>query len=76
MWIDTSSVFIDKFTPNDEMLMKAKINFTGTVVGSHPNVLKFLGAVVGDDRSKLLKLFGNHREISVNSVCVFVFVFF
>ncbi|XP_060598183.1 uncharacterized protein LOC132751969 isoform X2 [Ruditapes philippinarum] len=40
----------DKFTPNDEMLMKAKINFTGTVVGSHPNVLKFLGAVVGDDR--------------------------
>ncbi|XP_060598180.1 uncharacterized protein LOC132751968 isoform X3 [Ruditapes philippinarum] len=40
----------DKFTPNDEMLMRAKINFTGTVVGSHPNVLKFLGAVVGDEQ--------------------------
>ena len=35
------------------MLMRAKINFTGTVVGDHPNVLKFLGAVVGDDQSKL-----------------------
>ncbi|XP_045170153.2 uncharacterized protein LOC123532684 isoform X7 [Mercenaria mercenaria] len=40
----------EKFTPDDEMLMRAKINFTGTVVGEHPNVLKFLGAVVGDDQ--------------------------
>lgn len=31
--------------------MKAKINFTGTVVGDHPNVLKFLGAVTGDEAS-------------------------
>lgn len=36
------------FKENDEILMKAKINFTATVVGSHPNVLKFMGAVVDD----------------------------
>ena len=31
--------------------MKAKINFTGGNVGEHPNVLKFIGAVVHDDAS-------------------------
>jgi hypothetical protein len=31
--------------------MKAKINFTGSKVGEHPNVLKFIGAVVHDDAS-------------------------
>ncbi|XP_060601820.1 uncharacterized protein LOC132755046 [Ruditapes philippinarum] len=39
----------ERFTPEDELLMKAKINFTGEKVGSHPNVLKFIGAVVHDD---------------------------
>ncbi|KAK3603161.1 hypothetical protein CHS0354_042994 [Potamilus streckersoni] len=29
--------------------MKAKINFLGTKVGSHPNILKFVGAVLYDD---------------------------
>ena len=34
------------------MLMKAKINFTATVVGNHPNVIKFIGAVVEDHASE------------------------
>ena len=42
----------DNFTEGDETLMKAKINFTATVVGSHPNVVKFIGAVVDDPASK------------------------
>jgi hypothetical protein len=33
--------------------MKAKINFTGEKVGSHPNVLKFIGAVVNEDACRL-----------------------
>ncbi|XP_053381408.1 uncharacterized protein LOC128549125 isoform X2 [Mercenaria mercenaria] len=37
------------FTPDDELLMKAKINFTGEMVGEHPNILKFIGAVISDD---------------------------
>ena len=32
--------------------MKAKINFTATVVGDHPNIVKFIGAVVNDAGSK------------------------
>ncbi|XP_053393446.1 uncharacterized protein LOC123564849 [Mercenaria mercenaria] len=39
----------ERFTPEDELLMKAKINFTGGRIGDHPNVLKFVGAVVSDD---------------------------
>ena len=42
----------DGFTEDDEHLMKAKINFTANVVGDHPNVLKFIGAVIGDHASK------------------------
>ena len=45
-------VFVEHFTSDDELLMKAKINFTGTKVGEHPNVLKFIGAVTSDDASK------------------------
>lgn len=36
------------FTEIDETLIKAKINFTATVVGDHPNIVKFIGAVVDD----------------------------
>ncbi|KAL3832342.1 hypothetical protein ACJMK2_023994 [Sinanodonta woodiana] len=36
-------------TNNDLQLMKAKINFLGTKVGSHPNILKFVGAVLSDE---------------------------
>ncbi|XP_060570888.1 angiopoietin-1 receptor-like [Ruditapes philippinarum] len=39
----------EQFTPEDESLMKAKINFTVEKVGSHSNVLEFIGAVVHDD---------------------------
>lgn len=39
----------ERFTQEDELLMKAKINFTREKVGQHPNVLKFIGAVVSDD---------------------------
>ena len=44
----------ENFSSEDETLMKAKINFTGTVAGEHPNVLKFIGAVVDDPASELL----------------------
>ncbi|KAK3603134.1 hypothetical protein CHS0354_042956 [Potamilus streckersoni] len=37
------------FTEKDKELMMAKINFTGTQVGNHPNVLKFIGAVIDDE---------------------------
>ena len=44
--------------------MKAKINFTATVVGDHPNVVKFIGAVVDDHARKnafiCLKLLGQY----------------
>ncbi|KAL3832082.1 hypothetical protein ACJMK2_023760 [Sinanodonta woodiana] len=33
----------------DKELMMAKINFTGTQLSDHPNVLKFIGAVLDDD---------------------------
>jgi len=33
--------------------MKAKINFLGSELGDHPNVLKFVGAVMNDPNSKL-----------------------
>lgn len=33
------------YTEKDLTLMRAKINFYGTEVGNHPNVLKFIGAV-------------------------------
>ncbi|XP_053393450.1 uncharacterized protein LOC123562440 isoform X2 [Mercenaria mercenaria] len=39
----------ERFTPEDALLMKAKINFTGDKVGDHPNILRFIGAVVSDD---------------------------
>lgn len=29
----------------DELVMKAKINFFATVVGSHPNIVEFIGSV-------------------------------
>ena len=44
--------FVEGFSESDMMLMKAKINFTATVVGNHPNVIKFVGAVVEDHASK------------------------
>ena len=44
--------FAESFSESDEMLMKAKINFTATVVGNHPNVVKFIGVVVEDHTSK------------------------
>ncbi|KAL3832344.1 hypothetical protein ACJMK2_023996 [Sinanodonta woodiana] len=37
------------FSEKDKELMMAKINFSGTQVGNHPNVLKFIGAVIDDD---------------------------
>ncbi|KAL4222693.1 hypothetical protein ACF0H5_018734 [Mactra antiquata] len=39
----------ENYSTDDELLMKAKINFTGQIVGDHPNVLKFVGAVISDD---------------------------
>ncbi|KAK3603169.1 hypothetical protein CHS0354_043002, partial [Potamilus streckersoni] len=37
------------FTDKDKELMMAKINFNGTQVGNHPNVLKFIGAVIDEE---------------------------
>ena len=36
------------YSKDDETMMMAKINFSGTQVGQHPNVINFLGAVIED----------------------------
>ncbi|KAK3603167.1 hypothetical protein CHS0354_042999 [Potamilus streckersoni] len=41
------------FSKNDKEMMMAKINFTGTKVGNHPNVLRFVGAVTDNEPCKL-----------------------
>ena len=33
-------------------MMNAKINFFGKEVGEHPNILRFLGAVIDNDACK------------------------
>ncbi|XP_052800641.1 uncharacterized protein LOC128231640 [Mya arenaria] len=38
----------EHFTKDDELLMKAKVNFSSDRVGDHPNVIKFVGAIVDD----------------------------
>ena len=54
MYIQTFNVYFSEgFSETDETLMKAKINFTATVVGDHPNIVKFIGAVVDDTGSTL-----------------------
>ncbi|WAQ93657.1 FER-like protein [Mya arenaria] len=35
----------EHFTKDDELLMKAKVNFSSDRVGDHPNVIKFVGAI-------------------------------
>jgi hypothetical protein len=42
---------VEGCSPQDELLMKAKINFSCTQVGHHINVLNFEGAVVSDSES-------------------------
>ncbi|KAK3600800.1 hypothetical protein CHS0354_020477 [Potamilus streckersoni] len=39
----------DSYSARDKELMMAKINFTGTQLADHPNVLKFFGAVLDDN---------------------------
>ncbi|XP_041368515.1 uncharacterized protein LOC121382899 [Gigantopelta aegis] len=39
----------DDHTEDDVLTMMAKINFAATKVGEHPNILRFLGAVVDND---------------------------
>ena len=51
------------------MLMKAKINFTATIVGKHPNVVKFIGAVIDDPASKAI-VFGNVLKSICNGVSI------
>ncbi|XP_052807066.1 uncharacterized protein LOC128236221 [Mya arenaria] len=41
-----SLYFSEDFSKNDELLMKAKLNFSSVKAGDHPNVIKFVGAVV------------------------------
>ncbi|XP_052799359.1 uncharacterized protein LOC128230970 [Mya arenaria] len=38
----------ENFTNEDEILMKAMIKFSSDRVGDHPNIIKFVGAVVDD----------------------------
>jgi hypothetical protein len=48
----TSLLFVGGYTEENEMSMRAKINFYATQVGEHPNILRFLGAVVDDESRK------------------------
>ena len=43
------AAFSDDHTEDDVLTMMAKINFAATKVGEHPNILRFLGAVVDND---------------------------
>lgn len=40
--------FLGGYTEENELSMRAKINFQATQVGEHPNILRFLGAVIDD----------------------------
>ena len=55
----------ENFSQDDETLMKAKINFTATVVISHPNIVKFVGAVVDDTTSKNMLLITSINVVDV-----------
>lgn len=46
-------------TAEDQMSMRAKINFYASKVGDHPNILHFAGAVL-DDESRIYDLFSNY----------------
>ncbi|XP_055959163.1 megakaryocyte-associated tyrosine-protein kinase [Patella vulgata] len=39
----------DGYTSDDEIFMRAKVNYNATVVGKDPNVLEFIGAVVDNE---------------------------
>ncbi|WAQ93650.1 hypothetical protein MAR_006121 [Mya arenaria] len=45
----------EHFTSDDKLLMKAKINFSSERVGDHPNIIKFVGAVVDNVSSTTFK---------------------
>lgn len=47
----------EKFTKDDQSFMNAKIYLMTEIVGSHPNILKIIGAV--DDQARKFKLYIN-----------------
>ena len=48
------------------MLMTAKMNFTGKVVGDHPHLLRFLGGVVSDSQSMYKWLSSTVAKLTLN----------
>lgn len=60
--------FADGYTKDDEFAMKAKINFTGSVVGDHPNILKFIGAVVNDEACKFFWCMWSFASLFVKTI--------
>ncbi|XP_050418561.2 uncharacterized protein LOC126831943 [Patella vulgata] len=47
--IIAAKLLLDNFTEDEQRLMCAKITFMSDVIGEHPNVLQFIGAVVDND---------------------------
>ena len=43
------------YTEENLLMMRAKINFFGKEVGEHPNIIRFLGAVIDNDACKNIK---------------------
>lgn len=42
------------YSEENALTMRAKINFFGTEVGEHQNILLFIGAVIDNNASKLV----------------------
>ncbi|KAK6166844.1 hypothetical protein SNE40_023456 [Patella caerulea] len=47
--IVAAKLLLENFTEDEQRLMCAKITFMSDVIGEHPNVLQFIGAVVDND---------------------------
>ena len=47
-----SNVFVANYSKDEELAMKAKINFASQKATRHPNVISFIGACVDDTECK------------------------
>jgi hypothetical protein len=57
-------LLVGGYTEENEMSMRAKINFYATQVGEHSNILRFLGAVVDDVSRKFWSIERLQQQIN------------
>lgn len=63
---------LEGYSTDDMYAMKAKINFAGSKIGDHPNVLSFIGAVVNEDASKCFYI----RTLNITLIILWAFSFY